>query len=73
MAISPSYWQGLYHVSHIAARDEKVVFLAGNITVFHPTSISNQSPISGEKEELWGRHLAVLVTRKGSLHHLLQD
>lgn len=47
-------------MSPIAAKDEKVVFLAGNITVFHSTSISNQSPISGEKE-------------KGSLHHLLQD
>ena len=56
----PSYWRGLCHVSPIAAKDEKVVFLAGNITVFHSTSISNQSPISGEKE-------------KGSLHHLLQD
>lgn len=36
-------------MSPIAAEDEKVVFLAGNITVFHRTSISNQSPISGEK------------------------
>ena len=60
-------------MSPIVARDENVVFLAGNITVFHPTSISNQSPISGEKEELWGRQLAVLVIRKGSLHNLLQD